>query len=49
MKNTVSPQPKSDSKRAEKEHVQPIRVSDMGMRRNVSNVGQVKLPKSEVA
>jgi len=31
MKNTSSPEPKTVSKRAEKEYVQPARVSDMGM------------------
>ena len=31
MKNTATPEPKTASKRAEKEHVQPARVSDMGM------------------
>lgn len=31
MTNTVSPKPKFVSKRTEREHVQAVRVSDMGM------------------
>ena len=31
MKNTETPEPKPVSKRAERVHVQPVRVSDMGM------------------
>jgi hypothetical protein len=31
MKNTATPEPKTVSKRVEKVHVQPVRVSDMGM------------------
>lgn len=31
MKNTAAPEPQPVPKRAEKDQVQPVRVSDMGM------------------
>ncbi|WP_018342324.1 hypothetical protein [Cytophaga aurantiaca] len=42
MKNTATPEPKSVSKKTEKDNVQPVRVSDMGMRRKVTSEGEVK-------
>lgn len=42
MKNTATPEPKTASKRAEKEHVQPLRVSDMGMRIKASTETEKK-------
>jgi hypothetical protein len=44
MKNTVSQTPKPVSKKAEKENVQPVRVSDMGMRRKVSTENEKQQP-----
>lgn len=44
MKNTATPDPKPASKRAEKEHVQPPRVSDMGMGMRASKEVDKKQP-----
>jgi hypothetical protein len=44
MKNTTAPEPKSVSKKTEKSTIQPVRVSDMGMRRKVTSEGELKQP-----
>ena len=44
MKKTVSSKPKSVSKRTEMEHVQPVRVSDMGMGTKASKEVEKKQP-----
>lgn len=48
MKNTETPEPKPASKRVEREHVQPVRVSDMGMGMRASKEIEKKQP-AEIA
>ena len=44
MTNTAPPKPKSVSKRTEREHVQPVRFSDMGMGTKASIEVEKKQP-----
>ena len=44
MKNTETPEPKPASKKVEKEQVQPLRVSDMGMGIKASKEIEKKQP-----
>ena len=49
MKNTATPEPKPASKRAERDYVQPVRVSDMGMGIRASKEIEKKQPVATAA